>query len=394
MSISFEKKSKIIITCPKFIAPYLGKEVTDLGYTITEQWSTGVAIEGTINDCIKLNFYIRTGNQVLWLIKDFEAVNADLMYKEALTIEWENIIKKDGYLCITSNVENDTIDNNLFANVKLKDAIVDRMKEKFGIRPDSGPERNKLVIHLFWRENQVSVFIDTSGETLSKHNYRKLPGSAPMQESLAAATIMASGWDGKTDFVNPMCGSGTLAIEAALMALNKYPGLLRAYYSFMHIEGYNDEYYQSIRTEGRAIALKSTPAKIIATDINPNAINATRMNAQTAGVDHIIDFEVCDFRDTKVPSDNPGVVMINPEYGERLGEYEELEIIYKAIGDFLKTSCQGYKGFIFTASPNLAKKVGLKASQKTEFFNSKLECRLLAYELYGGSKREPKIVSQ
>ena len=240
----------------------------------------------------------------------------------------------------------------------------------------------------------MSVFIDTSGETLSKHNYRKLPGSAPMQESLAAATIMASGWDGKTDFVNPMCGSGTLAIEAALMALNKYPGLLRAYYSFMHIEGYNDEYYQSIRTEGRAIALKSTPAKIIATDINPNAINATRMNAQTAGVDHIIDFEVCDFRDTKVPSDNPGVVMINPEYGERLGEYEDLEIIYKAIGDFLKTSCQGYKGFIFTASPNLAKKVGLKASQKTEFFNSKLECRLLAYELYGGSKREPKIVSQ
>ena len=125
MSISFEIKSKIIITCPKFIAPFLGQEVTDLGYTITEQWATGVAIEGTLNDCIKLNFYIRTGNQVLWLIKDFEAVNADLMYKEALNIEWENIIKKDGYLCITSNVENDTIDNNLFANVKLKDAIVD-----------------------------------------------------------------------------------------------------------------------------------------------------------------------------------------------------------------------------------------------------------------------------
>ena len=123
-------------------------------------------------------------------------------------------------------------------------------------------------------------------------------------------------------------------------------------------------------------------------------LNGVYFNAEIAEVDHLIDFQICDFRDTQVPQHEAGVVYINPEYGERLGEYEDLEIIYKAIGDFLKTSCQGYKGFIFTASPNLAKKVGLKASQKTEFFNSKLECRLLAYELYGGSKREPKIVSQ
>ncbi len=392
MSISFLQKSKIIVTCPKFISPYLRQEVLALGYSITEEWPTGIAIEGTLNDCIRLNFHIRTGNQVLWLIKDFEAVNADTMYKEALTIEWEKIIKKDGYLCITSNVENDTIDNNLFANVKLKDAIVDRMKEKHGMRPDSGPERNKLVIHLFWKENKVSVYLDSSGETLSKHNYRKLPGSAPMQESLAAATILATGWDGKSDFVNPMCGSGTLAIEAALLALNRAPGLLRSYYSFMHILGYDDSFYQELRQEARNSSLKKTNAKIIATDINPNAINASRMNAQTAGVDHIIDFEVCDFRNTKVPHDNSGIVMFNPEYGERLGEYEELEIIYKAIGDFLKQECRGYKGYIFTASPNLAKKVGLKASKKTEFFNSKLECRLLEYELYEGSKREPKKI--
>jgi putative N6-adenine-specific DNA methylase len=169
----FRIKSKIVVTCSNRLSPYLHKEAEGLGFKPDRVFKTGLEIYGDMKDCIKLNMNLRCASQVLFSIKSFKAFTAQDIYKTLLQIEWENIIKKDGYLCITSNVENDTIDNNLFANVKLKDAIVDRMKEKFGIRPDSGPERNKLVIHLFWRENQVSVFIDTSGETLSKHNYRK-----------------------------------------------------------------------------------------------------------------------------------------------------------------------------------------------------------------------------
>lgn len=371
------------------MSKYLSDEVHSLGYTIMEEWPTGVAIEGSLNDCIRLNMNIRTGNQVLWELSDGMAKNADELYEHALKLPWENIIDVDGYLCITSNVQNSTIDNNLFANVKLKDAIVDRFRHKTEKRPNSGPERNKTVIHLYWKEDQVNIYIDTSGETLSKHQYRKQPGLAPMQENLAAATILASKWDRNSNFINPMCGSGTLAIEAAMIALNRIPGLLRSNYGFMHILGYEEEYYENLRREARLAVKKSIDFQIVASDLDPIALHAAKSNAKTAGVDQHITFRLEDFRETPCP-DGKGVVMFNPEYGERLGDYEELELIYKAIGDYLKKEAKGYFGYIFTASPNLAKKVGLKAERKIEFFNSKLECRLLEYELYDGSRRTEK----
>jgi putative N6-adenine-specific DNA methylase len=369
---------------------YLGQEVQDLGYVLSEQWSTGVAIEGSLNDCIRLNLAIRTGNQVLWQLAEEQIEDAQQLYGFALKIDWENFIDFAGYVCITSNVQNETIDNNLFANVKLKDAIVDRFREKKGIRPNSGPERNKTVIHLFWKEDKASIYLDTTGETLSRHNYRIHPGLAPMQENLAAATIMATRWDRKSNFVNPMCGSGTLAIEAAMMAQGRSPGLLRSNYGFMHYLGYDEDAYQEFRKECKSRIDKSFSAKIIASDNNEKAIQNAISNAQTAGVDHLIEFRVEDFNETKCP-EGGGIVMFNPEYGERLGEYEELEVVYKSLGDYLKREAKGYFGYIFTASPNLAKKVGLKAERKLEFFNSKLECRLLEYELYEGSKRAPKV---
>ena len=186
---------------------------------------------------------LRCASQVLFSVKEFTAFNADALYKTLLDFEWENIIPAEGYFSITSNVDNETITNNLFANVKVKDAIVDRFREKTGQRPNSGPELNKTVIHLYWKESIAELFIDTSGETLSKHGYRKIPGKAPMLESLAAATLLASRWDRKSAFINPMCGSGTVAIEAALLATNRKPGLLRHNYAFMHLVNYEEQMY-------------------------------------------------------------------------------------------------------------------------------------------------------
>lgn len=389
MSILFTKESRIVITCPKFMSAYLSEEVHALGYTITEEWSTGVAIEGTLNDCIKINMNIRTGNQVLWLWSDAMAKNAEELYNHALKLPWEDLLDLDGYISITSNVQNETIDNNLFANVKLKDAIVDRFRHKTDMRPDSGSDRNKTVVHLYWKDDEVAIYLDTSGETLSKHQYRKQPGLAPMQENLAAATILATKWDKNSNFVNPMCGSGTLAIEAAMIALNRIPGLLRSNYGFMHIKGYDDEYYEKLRHEARLAVKKSLDFQIIASDLDPIALYAAKSNAKTAGVDIHMTFRLEDFRETPCP-DGKGIVMFNPEYGERLGNYDELELVYKAMGDYMKKEAKGYFGYIFTASPNLAKKVGLKAERKIEFFNSTLECRLLEYELYDGSRRVEK----
>ncbi|MEO6583608.1 MAG: THUMP domain-containing protein [Ferruginibacter sp.] len=390
----FNDKSRIIITCSNRLSPYLQQEITVLGFTPVRVFKTGVELQGTMQDCIKLNLNLFCASQVLFSIQEFEAANATELYNQLKEIAWEDIIDAKGYFSITSNVTNDTITNNLFANVKVKDAIVDRFRDKTGARPDSGPELNGVVLHLYWKENTAEIFIDTSGETLSKHGYRKIPGKAPMLESLAAATVMAGKWDKKSPFINPMCGSGTVAIEAALIATNRKPGLYRSNYAFMHLLGFDEEMYTKTLKEIEASVIDALPAKIIATDISEDAVNIARINAGIAGVEELIDFSVCDFTQTPVPDQESGVVFFNPEYGDRLGSETELEVTYKSIGDFLKQQCKGYTGYIFTGNLDLAKKIGLKAARRIEFFTSKIDCRLLEYELYAGTRKVEKEESK
>jgi putative N6-adenine-specific DNA methylase len=383
----FHTKSKIIITCNKRLAPYLQAEVEALGFTPDRVFSTGLELTGTVTDCIKLNLNLRCASQVLYSLKSFTAENPARLYKELVEMEWESLIDFTGYFSVTSNVDNETITTPLFANLKVKDAIVDRIKEKKEIRPNTGPELDKVVIHLYWKDDKADIFLDTSGETLAKHGYRKLPGKAPMLEALAASTIMSTNWDQKSPFVNPMCGSGTLAIEAALLATNKRPGLFRMNYSFMHVLGYEEEVFFAERRLLKDQSVKTIDFEIIATDISADAVDIAQKNAQTAGVDQLITFKICDFAETPVPS-TPGVIMFNPEYGERMGLHTKLEATYKRIGDFMKQEAKGYRGYIFTGNPDLAKRIGLRASRRIEFYNGKLDCRLLEYELYEGSRRE------
>src|SRR5690606_35331676 len=383
----FNNPSKVIITCNNRLAPYLQKEVQDLKFPIKRAFSTGVELEVSLNDCIKLNLNLRCASQILYSIKAFQAKNAEDVYREVAAIPWEDLIDFNGYVSINSNVNNESITTPLFANLKVKDAIADRIKARKGLRPNSGPDLSTTVIHLYWQENQAEIYIDSSGETLAKHGYRKHPGKAPMLEALASGVVYATGWGLKSPFVNPMCGSGTLAIEAALIATNRQPGLCRMNYGFMHSLGYAEEVCFE---EGRSLEadiIKNIETKIIATDISQEAVDISIKNAQTAGVDKLIEFKTCDFRETEIPEGN-GVVLFNPEYGERLGVHSRLESTYKEIGDFMKQSCRGYKGYVFTGNPELAKKIGLRAAKKTEFYNGRLDCRLMEYELYEGTKRQ------
>ena len=383
----FQTKSKVIITCNKRLSPYLQDEVTALGYEIVRAFPTGVELAITLTETIKLNLNLRCASQILYCINSFKAATPDDLYNQLVAMEWEELIDFAGYFSVTSNVDNPNITTPLFANLKVKDAIVDRFREKKNIRPNSGSDANKTVVHLYWKDDEVDVFLDTSGETLAKHGYRKIPGKAPMLEALATSTIMATQWDQKSPFVNPMCGSGTLAIEAALLATNRRPGLYRMNYGFMHILGYDEEVFFAERRILKDQVIKNVDLQIIASDISEDAVDVTRRNAKTAGVDTLITFEVCDFEETPVPEGGKGVVVFNPEYGERLGVHSKLELTYKRIGDFMKKNCKGYFGYIFTGNPDLAKKIGLKADKKVEFYNGKLDCRLLEYELYDGSRR-------
>lgn len=386
--MDFDRKARVIITCSKRLSPYLERDVQELGFAIERTFPTGVEIHASVNECIRLNLNLRCASQVLYSLKTFAADSPEDVYKHVKRIAWEDVLSEDGYFTVTNQVDHPTVNNSMFVNVKVKDAIADGMREKIKKRPDSGSAHDKAVIHLFWRENRAEIFLDTSGETLSKHGYRKIPGKAPMLEGLAAATIMATQWDRVSPFVNPMCGSSTLAIEAALLATNRRPGLFRTNYSFMHVKGYDDDGYAR---EYRKLEEQVTDVpglKIIATDISDDAINISRVNASMAGVETFIDFEVCDFAETKMPG-SPGVVFFNPEYGERLGEAAALEETYERIGDFMKKKCQGYMGYVFTGNLDLAKKIGLKAKRRMEFYTAKLDCRLLEYELYSGTKRGP-----
>jgi putative N6-adenine-specific DNA methylase len=388
----FTSPRKIIITCHKWLAPALNKEVLALGFNVDRVFQTGVELTGTVQDCIRLNLNLRCASQVMYSIKSFICNDPDELYKSLVTIHWEKLIDPKGYFSVTSNVFHPTISTNLFSNLRVKDAIVDRMRDATNLRPTTGSTLSGAVVYLFWKHDEAEIFLDTSGESLAKHGYRKLPGKAPMLEALAAATILSTKWDQASLFVNPMCGSGTLAIEAALIATNSAPGLLRENYAFMHLLGYKDSMYYNERLKLDE-QIKVVPnLKIIASDISKQAIDIAKINAKVAGVEDLIEFQVVDFEQTKMPEPTAhSVIMFNPEYGERLGEEIELEATYARIGDFMKNQCKGMTGYIFTGNLELAKKIRLKPSRRIEFFNATIDCRLLEYELYAGTKRTDKV---
>jgi 23S rRNA G2445 N2-methylase RlmL len=389
---SFNRPGRIIVTCNKRLSPFLQLEIEELGFGIVRTFSTGIELTGTLNDCIRLNLNLRCASQVLFSLQSFPCGSPTQLYETASKIQWEAIFVRDGYFSVTSTVDHPTINNSLFANVKLKDAIVDRFRNKVNERPNSGPHLQSTVIHLFWRHEVAEIFIDTSGETLAKHGYRKIPGKAPMLEALAAATLIATRWDCQSVFINPMCGSSTIAIEAALLATNRRPGLFRNNYGFKHILGFDEIYYENEKKKLMEQIIDLPGMKIIATDISQDAINISKINAGAAGVEYLVEFKVCDFEETEIP-DGSGIIYFNPEYGERMGDKNELEETYAKIGDFMKKKCKGYMGYIFTGNLGLAKKIGLKAKRKIEFYTGKIDCRLLEYELYAGTKQVDRIVN-
>ena len=378
-------KSAILITCPKGLSLYVYKEVLDCGMPVTGRYHTGVRTRGSLADCMLLNLSLSTAHHVLFEVLTATCASPDELYKAVTALEWERLIPLDTTLAVTSTVKTASINDTRFANLKCKDAIVDRLVKKTGKRCNSGPQRDGAVVHLYWQDDRCTLYLDTSGESLSRRGYRLLPGSAPMQETLARGVICATGWNGTSHFVNPMCGSGTLAIEAGLIALNRKPGAIRTNFGFMHLIPFDKSAYQAAREKLLSAERRLQGTKIIATDIAPDSIADARKNAFTAGVEHAIEFSTCEFEKTTIP-EGSGIVLINPEYGFRMGEASALQTVYKGIGDFFKQRCAGYTGYVFSGNFDLVKKVGLKAKRKTPFYSGAIECRLYEYELYSGSR--------
>ena len=381
--------STILVTCPRGMASCLKDEMVRLGFPVKSEHATGVETEGTLIDTMRVNLMVRTGHRVLFLLNDFSALTPDDLYRGVTALPWEDYLMRDGFFSVVSSVQNQYIRDTRFATLRCKDAIVDRFMKKYGSRPDTGSSKQGAVVFLYWHDNRCSLYLDTSGEPLSRRGYRTVPLAAPLQETLAAAVIMTTRWNGSDVFINPMCGSGTLAIEAASMAGGIAPGLTRKHFGFMHLKGFDASAWRDLTTRAKKSVTVPVRGTVIASDISRDAIEASRNNAARAGVDRFIEFHRCDFRETPVPG-GPGVVVLNPEYGERMGHEDSLKTLYGEIGDFFKHRCRGMWGYVFTGNRDLAKKIGLRTARKILFMNGPIECRLLEYDLYQGSRKQLK----
>lgn len=399
MRLFTDKNYPIIVSCAKELSRWVEIELLDMGYKIVEVTENTVVVRGDMRDVMRLNLHLRCAHRVLVPLLRADCRNIRDLYELAYSIDWENLLEADGYFSVSSIVHNYTIRDTRLPSLYTKDAIADRMRDKCQRRPDSGGANIGAAVFVYWEKNQVIIYLDTSGEPLSKRGYRKIPGSAPMQETLAAACLMGMGWKGDKPFLSPMCGSGTPAIEAAMIALNRAPGSLKGHFAFQSIKGYNriipgesapnvaprqragaslEQIWKEMILEAKAKEKKEGLPKIIATDISPEAVENAHSNAIAAGVAQYIEFKACDFGDTPIPEDK-GAIFFNPEYGIRLGTFEELAPIYERIGKFLSEKLNGWTGALITGNPDLARLVDLYYKTRIPFFNGPIDCRLFIY---------------
>lgn len=377
-----QEPSTLVITCSAGIAPYLAQEINALGLRVGRISDTAVETTGTLADCMKLNLHLRTAHRVLYALDRFTARNAAQLYRQLVEIPWEHYLDPDGYFSVDRAVENDTILDTQYAALKVKDAIADRMRAKCGRRPYSGNSRDQACIFLHWYGDRAAIYLDTTGESLSFRGYRSVSSDAPIRESLAAALIMATQWDAQSTFLNPMCGCGTMAIEALWIAQHRAPALLRENFAFMHLCCYEPSAWTQLRSEAvrEFDAHRAVSFPIIASDIDPQMLQATKQNLAVADGLEFVDVETCDITLSPVPETTTvGTILLNPPYGGRMGDPVRLRGTYLDIGGFLTDHSPHYQGFVFTGNPELALDAGLAWDHSETFYNGKIECQLLSH---------------
>lgn len=361
----------------------LEKELHPLGITKTERLNRAIKVEGNQEDLYRCNLWLRTALSVLSPITSFYAHHENQLYKRIQRINWEEYLSLDTTFAINSTANSQLFTHSQFVALKTKDAIVDQFRDKYGERPSVDTKNPDVLIDLHISDKLVTLSLDSSGTTLDRRGYRTERTEAPLNEVLAAGLLTLSGWKPGTPLLDPMCGSGTIAIEAAMMAAGIPPGLNRQF-AFEHWGDFDEEKWRLIRD-----FVKTTPppeqSQIIARDADPHALKLARQNARRAGVEQWIRFENANFFSSAAPMPGCQVVM-NPPYGQRLNPGSMVDF-YQKIGDSLKSNYQGSEAWIISSNLKDLKFVGLRPSQKIKLFNGSLECRFQKYELYAGSRK-------
>lgn len=359
----------------------LETELKNLELKVTDKYIGGVFFESNWEGCYKANLHSRLASRILKPVLDFTAYQPEELYSQIRRHDFTKYIKPTQTISIDASVKESKMRDQRFVAMKVKDAIVDQFRDSFGVRPDVDNENPSLRIHVRAIKNQFSVAIDTSGDSLFKRGYRKDVGEAPLKENLAAGLIKLAGWDEQSPLVDPMCGSGTFLIEAAMMALNIAPGINRKKFGFQNWLNFEKSAWEKVVQDALDAEKEEIPFKLYGFDIDRRVLTSAKENAKMAGVDQVIEFKKESISTVEAPAEK-GLLIVNPPYGARIGDEDNLRDVYRDLGFTLKHRFKGWDAWILSGNKELIADLKLKSTRKFFVFNGNIECRFLKYSMF------------
>lgn len=374
----------LFVTCASSLENILADELQDMGYSAVQIGYRGVSVDvAGLEDVYRINYLSRIGERVLFPLKRFGCRDKDHLYKEASKICWTDFLNERQTFAIDANVQHPSFRNSLYAAQVVKDAICDQFREKVGVRPNVDTYNPDVQINLYMQSRSGTLSLDTSGTPLHKRGYRMEGGEAPMRETLAAASLKLAKFKGDQEiFCDPCCGSGTLLIEAALMASRTPPGFLRKNWGFMHLPEFSQVEWLKVKNNCDAEKLPLDKGRFFGVDRSREAVRICKANLRACGLHNTVDVFAEDFREFTPPVP-PNFLMANPPYGKRIEDLDSLKLLYRSLGDFMKQKmAKSSRGFIFTGSLELSKEVGLAATRRYVLDNGGVESRLLEFDIY------------
>ena len=375
-------------TCPRGLEQVLAAELAALKARDIKPVDGGAAFAGDLALCYAANLDSRVASRVLWQGGQARYRTEHDVFDAARALPWPRLFDVRRTIRVNVSAIQATLKSLDFVTLRVKDAVCDAFRDARGERPDVDTAKPDARIHVFLTRDQATFYLDTSGEALFKRGWRASAGDAPLRENLAAGILKLTGWSSPTPLYDPMCGSGTFLVEAAMMALEAAPGLNRAF-GFEKLENFDGKAWRALQESARARRKPAALLPIHGSDKSGTALGLARENLAATGLEGAVQLKQMDLLDGSPPA-GPGIVVMNPPYGERQATAEELAAFYPRLGDALKQRYAGWTAYILTADLRLAKLIGLKASRRTPLYNGALECRLFEYRLVAGSMRKSK----
>lgn len=367
----------LFATCARGLEPILARELAGISAEQIQPGRGGVAFMGDLETVYRANLWLRTAVRVLRPVREAEVPNPDALYEFVRSVNWSELMTPDHTLAVDCNVRDSGITHSQYAARRVKDAICDQFRDRVGRRPSVDTERPMIGLNLHIHRNHAVLSLDSSWDSLHKRGYRPIQTRAPLNEALAAGLLLHLGYDGSAPLVDFMCGSGTFLVEGCWIAMRRPPGLTRKWFSFFGWKEFEPSVWATIRDEARAGVLARPVHVPRGSDVRPDAVELVEANAKAAGVGHLVKVEKRELRDTRPrPDEPPGLIVVNPPYGERLGEEEELIPLYRRIGAAVAAHWPGWRLAVFTSNDRLAKQIKLTVLRQTPFFNGGLPCQM------------------